>query len=144
MKLKYVEQIYKDFWMSIDSHVNELGFHNRVFTKTGYIMWENEIPVGILHYCVLWDNLPFLNFIFVKEDYRHKSFASQAMQQWEEDMKQQGYKMLLISTQVDETAQHFYRKTGYVDCGGLLLNNPPFEQSMEMFMQKVIQVSPLD
>lgn len=138
MKLKYVEQRYKDFWMSIDGNVNELGFQNRVFTKTGYIMWENEIPVGILHHCVLWDNLPFLNLIFVKGEYRHKSFASQAMNQWEGEMKQQGYKMLLISTQVDETAQHFYRKIGYIDCGGLLLNNSPFAQPMEMFMQKVI------
>ena len=53
-------------------------------------------------------------------------------------MKQQEYKMILISTQVDETAQCFYRKLGYVDCGGVVLNNTPFEQPMEMFMRKVL------
>ena len=30
-----------------------------------------------------------------------------------------GYGMVLTSTQVDEDAQHFYRKLGYKDCGGL-------------------------
>ena len=35
------------------------------------------------------------------------------MEYWEKDMKSQGYGMLLTSTQVDEDAQHFYRKLGY-------------------------------
>ncbi len=49
-----------------------------------------------------------------------------------------GDKMLLLSTQVDESAQYFYRKLGYVDCGGLLLNGTSFEQSMGMFMRKIL------
>lgn len=43
------------------------------------------------------------------------------MEYWEQDMKRQGYGMLLTSTQVDETAQHFYRKLGYKDCGGFVI-----------------------
>jgi len=138
MKLQLVEHQDKDFWMSIDKHVNEVGFQNKVYTKTGYIMWENDIPVGILHYCVLWDNIPFLNFLFVKKENRGNRYATETMKQWEQEMKQQEYKMILISTQVDKTAQCFYRKLGYVDCGGVLLNNTPFEQPMEMFMRKVL------
>lgn len=63
-------------------------------------------------------------------------YATQAMTQWEQEMKQQGYKMLLISTQVDESAQCFYRKLGYVDCGGLVFSGTPFEQPMEMLCEK--------
>lgn len=138
MELRYVENKDKKFWMSIDGHVNDNGFKNRVFTKTGYVMWQNDIAVGLLHYCVLWDNLPFLNFIFVKEEFRGKGFALEAMQQWEEQMKSDGYNMVLTSTQVDESAQHFYRKIGYIDCGGLIFNDTPFEQPMEMFMRKIL------
>ena len=43
------------------------------------------------------------------------------MERWEADMKSLGYGMLLLSTQSDEDAQHFYRKLGYHDCGGLIL-----------------------
>ena len=53
-------------------------------------------------------------------------------------MKSQGYGMLLTSTQVDEDAQHFYRKLGYKDCGGLIIDNPKYEQPMELFLSKII------
>ncbi len=138
MIVKYMEKQDKDFVMSIDKHVNDTAYDKHVYTKTGYVMWEKGVPVGLMHYSVIWDNLPFLNFIFVDGKYRNRGFASQALAFWEEDMKQQGYKMTLISTQVDEGAQHLYRKLGYIDCGGLVFNNTPFEQPMEMFFRKVL------
>ena len=57
---------------------------------------------------------------------------------FEKEMKKQGYKMTLISTQADEDAQHFYRKLGYIDCGGLIFHDTPFDQPMEMFFRKVL------
>ncbi|MDO5517656.1 MAG: GNAT family N-acetyltransferase [Clostridium sp.] len=138
MNIKLTESKDKEFWMSIDKHINEEGYKNRVYTKTGYVMWNEEIPVGLLCYYPLWENTPFLNFLFVKEEYRKNGFAKEAMNQWEEEMKKQGFKMTLISTQVDETAQFFYRKLGYLDCGGLVLNDTPLDQPMEMFMRKVL------
>lgn len=138
MNLKHMQMSDKDFVMSIDSHVNDLQYKNRVDTKTGYIIWTDNIRAGLMHYSVLWDSLPFLNLIFVKETHRNKGIASKAMKLWEEDMKEQGYKMVLVSTQVDEDAQHLYRKLGYIECGALLMNGTPFEQPMEMFMRKIL------
>lgn len=138
MIIRYVEDKDKDFVMRIDQHVNDISFANRVFTKSGYVFLENEVPIGLMFHCVLWDNLPFLNFIYVMEAYRNQGYASKAMEYWEADMIRHGYKMALISTQVDESAQHFYRKLGYVDCGGLLFDNTPMNQPMEMFMRKVL------
>ena len=138
MIVKFMEKQDKDFVMSIDKHVNDIGYCHRVFTKTGYVMWENDVPIGMLHYSILWDNLPFLNFIYVIETHRNKKIASKAMKAWEEEMKKQGYSMVLLSTQVNEEAQHLYRKLGYIECGALLLNNTPLEQPMEMFMRKVL------
>ena len=94
--------------------------------------------MGLMHYSVLWDTLPFLNLIYVEKAHRKKGIASKAMTLWEEDMKRQGYKMVLLSTQVDEGAQHLYRKSGYIECGALLMNDTPFEQPMEMFMRKLL------
>ncbi len=138
MTVKYMEQQDRDFVMSIDKHVNDIGYHQRVYTKTGYIIWEKNVPIGIMHYTVLWDNLPFLNLIFIVAEYRNKGFASQALAFWENDMKRQGYKMTLLSTQADEEAQHLYRKLGYIDCGGLLFQQTPFDQPMELFFRKVL------
>ena len=138
MKLKYMTDNDKTFVMSIDTHVNDEQYSNRVLTKSGYVIWDGDEPVGLMHHAVLWDNLPFLNLIYMREECRGNGYGTEAMRLWEKDMKNRGYKMVLISTQVDEDAQHWYRKLGYVDCGGLLMNGTPFEQPMEMFMRKVL------
>ena len=51
-------------------------------------------------------------------------------------MRTRGHGMVLTSTQVDEDTQHFYRRLGYKDCGGLSLDLPVYEQPMELFMVK--------
>lgn len=52
----------------------------------------------------------------------------------------QGYDMVLTSTQVDEQAQHFYRKLGYKDCGGFVVDIEGQEQPMELFLIKSIDL----
>lgn len=138
MDIKVVTDTDKDYVMSIDKHVNDNGYNNRVYTKSGYVLWEGNQRVGIMVHCVLWDNLPFLSFLYVTEKFRGKGHAKKAVLDWEKEMKTEGYKMTLISTQVDESAQHLYRKLGYIDCGGLLFDNTPFDQPMEMFFRKVL------
>ena len=138
MEIKIVTNNDKEFVMSIDKHINDTGYNNLVYTKSGYVIWEKNQRTGIIVHCILWDNIPFMNFLFIKEEYRNKGLAKQAIIIWENEMKNQGYKMTLISTQADEGAQHLYRKLGYIDCGGLVFNNTPFDQPMEMFFRKVL------
>ena len=102
MNIKPVEMSDRTFWMSIDTHVSEEGFQGRVYTKAGYVLWEKETRIGLMWHCVLWDNLPFLNLLFILPAYRGKGYGTGAMAQWEQEMKKRGFKTLLISTQVDE------------------------------------------
>ena len=76
--------------------------------------------------------------IAILEEYQGKGYGKQLIQYWENDMKRRGYEMLLTSTQVDEKAQHFYRKLGYKDCGGFVIDIPQYAQPMEMFFIKSI------
>ena len=39
---------------------------------------------------------------------------------WEDMMHQQGFDLVLTSTQVNEMAQHFYRLLGYQEAGCLI------------------------
>lgn len=77
-----------------------------------------------------------MHSVFIDWQEQHKGYGKQLLKHWEEDMKAQGYGMVLTSTQVDETAQHFYRKNSYKDCGSLVMNIPGYEQPMEMFLSK--------
>lgn len=138
MELLPMTDADKAFVMGIDTHVDGAEFRNRVMGKSGFVLWENGRPVGLMSHCVLWDKLPFLNLLYVLEGERDRGFGKMAMEAWEAEMKNRGYKMVLLSTQADETAQHFYRKLGYVDCGCLVFQNTPFDQPTELFFRKVL------
>ncbi len=128
----------KPFWYQLDKHLPEAEFENKVKTKRGYVLLENDLLVGLLRYNLFWDNVPFCTMLFIDERVQGKGYGSMLMNCWEEDMKKQEYGMLLTSTCVDETAQHFYRKLGYKDCGGLIIDIPRYAQPMEMFLVKEI------
>ncbi len=138
MEIKIVTDQDKEFVMSIDKHIDDISYANRVYTKSGYVIWEKDRRIGIILHCVIWDRIPFMNLIWLSEEHRGKGFGRGAILAWEEEMKNRGYRMVLISTQVDEDAQYLYRTLGYIDCGGWVFCNTPFDQPMELFLRKVL------
>ena len=137
-EIRYVQSDDKDFWYSLDKHLAEIEFEKKVRDKMGYILLEDNRPIGLLRYNLFWDNTPFCTLLFIDWERQKKGYGRLLMEHWENDMKSQGYGMIMTSTQVDENAQHFYRKLGYKDCGGFVIDVPGFEQPMEMFMIKGI------
>ena len=138
VSIRYVSASDKDFWYTLDRHLPETEFLNKVRDKQGYILLEDGKPCGLLRYNLFWDNTPFCTMLFVDWKSQKKGYGRKLMEHWEQDMKSKGFDMLLTSTQVDEEAQHFYRKLGYKDCGSLVLNISGHEQPMEMFMVKAL------
>lgn len=138
LTIRYLKSSDKTFWYRLDQHLPEKEFDNKVQTKRGYILLLNDKPIGLLRYNLFWDNTPFCTMVFVDWEYQRKGYGRKLIEYWEHDMKAQGYQMLLTSTQVDEEAQHVYRKLGYKDCGGFVIDIPEFAQPMEMFFIKSI------
>ena len=136
--IRYVQTGDKDFWYSLDKHLSEEEFRNKVRDRRGYVLLQNDEPIGLLRYNLFWDNTPFCTMLYIDEKFRGMGFGKKLMEYWENDMRSQEYGMLLTSTQVDEDAQHFYRKLGYKDCGGFVIDIPGYEQPMEMFLIKRI------
>ena len=134
--IRPVEQWDKEEWYALDQHLPESVFDEKVRCGQGYVCVEGEKIIGVLRYNLFWDNTPFCTMLFIDSDYRNRNYGRQLMERWEQDMKAQGYGMLMTSTQVDEEAQHFYRKLGYKDCGGFVVDVPGYEQPMEMIMIK--------
>lgn len=138
MEIRHVEFQDKVGWYLLDRHLSEAGFEEKVKNKQGYVLLNEGKIVGVLRYNLFWDNTPFCTLLFIYEKHRGQGLGILLMDRWESDMKSQGYGMLMTSTQVDEEAQHFYRKLGYKDCGGFVVDVPGYEQPMEMIMIKAV------
>jgi len=127
------------FITRLDGHISATELERKIRDNMILIIEADEperLPVGLLRYNLFWDNIPFCCLLYVDAPFQHKGFGRALMEYWEREMKNMGYGMVLTSTQVDEAAQHFYRRLGYCDCGALIINQPGYEQPMEMFMAK--------
>ncbi len=111
-------------------------FLSLVASKKAYRVHEEGKDVGLIFYVLLWEKFPFIEHLIIEENFRNRGYGGKALSEFEKLMKEKGYKMLLLSTQVDEKAQFLYRRLGYLDCGGLVLENTPYDQPFELFMKK--------
>lgn len=132
VRIRYVEKTDREFWFSLDRHLSAAEFDKKVRDKQGYVLTADGSAVGILRYNLFWDNTPFCTLLYIAEDQRYRGFGAALMRYFENEMKVLGYRSIMVSTQADEGAQHFYRKIGYKDCGGLFLS----DQATELFFIK--------
>lgn len=134
IEIRHIDPDDKGFWKRWDTHLPDSGFDQKVRDKQGYVLSVKARNIGLLRYNLFWDNTPFCTMLYILEKYRGNGYGKALMEFWESEMQSLGYHWLLVSTQSDETAQHFYRKLGYRDCGGLLAPGQP----MELFLSKNI------
>ena len=137
-KMRYAAESDEPFWFTLDEGFSEREFKLKVRDQRAYILSDGERPIGVMRYNLLWDNTPFLTLIYIEKSSQGRGFGRQAMLAWENEMREFGYKMVMTSTQVDEEAQHFYRELGYLERGGIFLDNTPLAQAQEMFLLKVL------
>ena len=84
-------------------------------------------PAGWLRWSLFWDNTPFMNLLYLLDEYRLQGYGRALVSFWEHSMADAGYRLLMTSTQANEPAQLFYRHLGYRDVGGFMLPGEPYE-----------------
>ena len=110
-----------------DKHIAASELSRAIDSKHIYIAEENGKFVGWLRYNLFWDNTPFMNMLYILEDYRSKGYGRLLTEYWEKQMKSLGYHTVMTSTVISEYAQHFYSKLGYKTIGGFTLPNEEYE-----------------
>ena len=133
----------------LDSHIHTAHLGECIWNGQVYVLKDDSIKnggqnhrlkdpvVGVLRYSLFWQSIPFLDLLYIAEDYRRKGFGTQMMSQWEHNMKLRGYKYVMTSTQADEDAWRFYEKLGYSKVGGFL---PPEQDVDEWIYLKRLDI----
>ncbi|OBR66326.1 GNAT family acetyltransferase [Paenibacillus oryzae] len=128
MKIRFATDADYETIRTRDHHISEDIIQLKINQREIYVLQnEDEAIIGWLRYGLFWDNIPFMNMLWVDEPYRGRGAGKQLVLFWEEQMKKSGFNLIMTSTQADEDAQHFYRRLGYVDAGCLILDTQPLE-----------------
>lgn len=106
-----------------DSHIGAASLEDAVQHRRILIahLKPSSTVVGWLRWGLFWDEIPFMNMLFVLDKHRRTGCGSELVAAWERQAHSAGHQMVMTSTLADEAAQHFYRRLGYIDTGCLLL-----------------------
>lgn len=132
LKIRLAEEKDFEILSRNDKHVSAEILKKKISDKNILIVEKDGEFAGWLRYNLFWDEMPFMNMLFVTEKFRGTGIGGELVRSWEKMMSEQGYKFLLTSTQANEYAQHFYRKLGYSDLGGFF----PFGEEYEIILGK--------
>jgi len=128
----------KPYFCNEWENLPESEYESKVRDKRCYVIRFDDEPIGYMRYNLISDFIPFLTCFYIADPHKGKGFGKQAMSYWEDEMRSLGFKMIMISTEVGEDSQHFYRKLGYKDMGSIVIGGilPYEQQTLEMFMGK--------
>lgn len=115
-----------------DRHIPEENLRKALENGSVLVARMEGQLAGWLRYNLFWDSIPFLNLLYVREEYRGQGIGRALMAHWEAQMEGLGHRHVLTSTVACEQAQHFYYALGYEAAGGFF---PP-EEGYELILKK--------
>ena len=127
MEIRYARSGDIDLISEYDEHISKEELKNAIAMKRIILLFIGGKFEGWLRFNLFWDNIPFMNLLFILEEQRGKGYGKKLVEFWEHEMAKQGYKFVLTSSLSDEEGQFFYRKLGYTDRGALVLPDEPLE-----------------
>lgn len=127
MKIRLAEKSDIETLSIYDKHIRVEELESAVSLGRVIVVEDSGTFIGWLRWNLLWDNTPFMNMLFILEQYRSCGYGRTMIAYWEKQMKTKGYDLVMTSSLSNEPAQYFYRKLNYVDSGALLLPGEPLE-----------------
>ena len=116
-----------DFLVAEDHHINRDVIRDKITRREVMVAHVENRRVGFLRHGYFWDEIPFMNLLWVEEQSRGKGYGTQLVSFWESEMRKLGHDSVMTSSSSSERAQHLYRRLGYVDVGSLLMPDEPLE-----------------
>ena len=125
--IRTADKLDTELLLSLDRHISRSELESIIGLGRVFILECGGSFAGWLRYGLFWDNTPFMNMLFLLEEYRGRGFGKMLALFWERKMAEYGYAEVMTSTASDEYAQHFYNRLGYSTVGGFAPSGEPFE-----------------
>ena len=127
MIIRYAEMTDYPWLTEHEAFITGEMLEQKIRLREIYMAVIDGCNAGWLRYNFFWDNVPFMNKLFLLKHYRRQGIGTALVRHWENEMKHRGYKHVMTSTLSTEDARHFFRKTGYTIIGGFTYMKDPFE-----------------
>lgn len=127
MNIRNAEKLDIETLSMHDLHIRREELETVISLGRVIVAEENGVFMGWLRWNLFWDNTPFMNMLFLLEEYRNCGYGKALISYWEKRMRENGFEYVMTSTLSNEEAQHFYRKLNYVDSGALRIPGEPLE-----------------
>lgn len=137
IQIRYADYSDYSFILKIDSSITENKWKNWTDNKQVMITFINGEFAGWLQYSFFIEKIPFVNRLYVFEEYQHNSLGTGLMKFWEFEMVERGYTQLMLSTEKTNTAQEFYKKLGFSEFGSF----DYFGEHTELMLGKIVDLT---
>lgn len=139
MDVKIREAMMKDLEVLVkkDSHILEQELIHLITLQRVYVIEEDTKFVGWLRYNLFWDSIPFMNVLYIMEEYRQQGYGKALLTFWEMKMKELKHEVVMTSTVASEYAQHFYHQNGYETIGGFMQKKEYYEVFLEKMLETI-------
>ena len=134
MRVAFADPEDLDYLAEEDEHVERDVIEEKVTRREIIVAHQGDRRVGFLRYGYFWDEIPFMNLLWVRREARGKRYSTRLISFWDEEMSKLGHDSVMTSALSNERAQHIYRRLGYVDVGSLLM---PDEALEIVFLKKL-------
>ena len=102
-----------------------------------FLAWQAGEIVGFLRFSRFWGRVPYMEMIRVLPEHRRSGVGTALFLAWEEAMRGDGARMLMTSSECDESRpQDWHRRNGFSETGAIEL--PGLQSVPEVFFIKRI------
>jgi hypothetical protein len=76
--IEYATEQLRSFWYTLDKYIADAELTLKIRDNRGYIIKDDDKPIGVMRYNLFWDLIPFLNLIYFEESFRGKGYGTKA------------------------------------------------------------------
>jgi GNAT superfamily N-acetyltransferase len=119
------------YLVGVDRHVATIILEKKIGRGEILVACVDDKVFGLLRFNYFWDEVPFMNLLWLDDIYRGKGLGRRMVEYWEEHMRMEGFKMVMTSTLEVEPAKNFYAKLGYRKVGSFDIG-----EGIELILEK--------